>query len=100
MEHRLDQLLKDREVAVVSHQTTCELPDSLLVIEVGAIRGKEIQPKHGPMGFQPRSQEIRVVVLGVIQHDDEASPSPAVPQQRFQEVQKGDSVERIPPLGE
>jgi hypothetical protein len=62
----------------MSDKATGELPDSLLMIQVGAIRREEIESKHASMGCEPGSQEVRVVVLGIIQDDDEASPPPAM----------------------
>lgn len=87
------QILQGGEVSVVGTEATGHLPNPFDGIEVGAVRGQEIETEHVAMFPQPRFKVFGVMIASVVQDEDDLASVTKVAQELFQEQLEGRSVE-------
>ena len=84
------------EVAVVCGQPSRQLPDSLDRGELGTVGRQEYESQHLPVFREKRSQQLRMVVSGIVQDDDHPFPMGPMPEQQLgKKVLEGLGIEHF-----
>jgi len=81
------------EVPIVGRQPTSELPNPLDWIEFGTVWRQEHECKRLAVLVQPGLEHTGMVVLGVVQHQNEALAARAVFEQAHQKALEGFAIE-------
>lgn len=91
----VDEHCQGGEVAVVGGQPAGQFPDPLDRGKLGAVGRQEHERQHLPVFREEWSQQLRVVVPGIVQDDDHPFPVGAMPEQVGKEALEGLGVEHF-----
>ena len=85
-----DETFERLEVHVVRAQPTSQFPDALHRVQVGAVRGQEVQPQLGAVFVEPGLQGSCVMPASVVDDDHQparaASPAQQLPKEHLETV--------------
>ena len=82
-------------MAVVGGQPAGQFPYPLDRGELGAVGRQENESQHLPVFCEKRSQQLRVVVPGIVQDDDHPFPMGPMPEQLGKEVLESLGIEHF-----